>query len=80
MEYGVIEYLKGLYSVYDRMYSLCAVCKPQRFYSVYRRVCFLMHNFVITNGFRLLLHMYSLWLSLFASPNGLSRFIVSLFF
>ena len=30
-EYGVIEYLKGLYSVYDRMYSLCAVCKPQRF-------------------------------------------------
>lgn len=27
---GVIEYLKGLYSVYDRMYSLCAVCKPQR--------------------------------------------------
>ena len=31
MEYGVIEYLKGLYSVYDRMYSLCAVCKPQRF-------------------------------------------------
>ena len=27
----VIEYLKGLYSVYDRMYSLCAVCKPQRF-------------------------------------------------
>lgn len=30
-EYGVIEYLKGLYSVYDRMYSLCAVCKSQRF-------------------------------------------------
>lgn len=27
---GVIEYLKGLYSVYDRMYSLCAVYKPQR--------------------------------------------------
>lgn len=27
----MIEYLKGLYSVYDRMYSLCAVCKPQRF-------------------------------------------------
>ena len=27
----MIEYQKGLYSVYDRMYSLCAVCKPQRF-------------------------------------------------
>lgn len=27
----MIEYLKGLYSVYDRMYSLCAVYKPQRF-------------------------------------------------
>ena len=33
-EYGVIEYLKGLYSVYDRMYSLCAVCSPNGFYSV----------------------------------------------
>lgn len=31
---GVIEYLKGLYSVYDRMYSLCAVCSPNGFYSV----------------------------------------------
>lgn len=37
----MIEYLKGLYSVYDRMYSLCAVCKPQRFISVYRQFVFL---------------------------------------
>ena len=38
---GWIEYLKGLYSVYDRMYSLCAVCKPQRFISVYCQFVFL---------------------------------------
>ena len=37
----VIEYLKGLYSVYDHMYSLCAVCKPQRFISVYCQFVFL---------------------------------------
>ena len=37
----VIEYLKGLYSVYDHMYSLCAVCKPQRFIYVYCQFVFL---------------------------------------
>ena len=36
-----MEYLKGFYSVYDRMCSQCAACMLQRFISVYCQFVFL---------------------------------------
>ena len=76
----MIEYLKGLYSVYDRMYSLCAVCKPQRFISVYCQFVFLSGACATTAVGRTFRREFTLIEPYQQFPmyhNDLSRFIAS---